>query len=97
MNEKPNVFENTRNRRSFLTTGLTAAGVTMGAGLLVTGTKALAQSQSGTLTAGNAAILRFLFAGEALEVDFWTQYNELGGIRTAKSRAAAGTEPTPTA
>jgi len=90
MNEKPNVFENTRNRRSFLTTGLTAAGVTMGAGLLVTGTKALAQSQSGTLTAGNAAILRFLFAGEALEVDFWTQYNELGGIPDSEVSGGGG-------
>ena len=27
------------------------------------------------------AILRFLAAGEALEADFWTQYNELGGIQ----------------
>jgi len=39
---------------------------------------AFAQDQD--LTAGDAAILRFLAAGEALEVDFWTQYNELGGI-----------------
>ena len=78
MNEKPNLFRS-GNRRSFLKTGLTAAGATVGTGLLVRGTKALAQS-SGSLTAGDAAILRFLAAGEALEVDFWTQYNELGGI-----------------
>ena len=51
----------------------------MGTGLLVDATKALAQSSS-SLTAGDAAILRFLAAGEALEVDFWTQYNELAGI-----------------
>jgi hypothetical protein len=51
----------------------------VGTGLLVHGTKALAQSST-SLTAGDAAILRFLAAGEALEVDFWTQYNELGGI-----------------
>ena len=78
MNEKPNL-NRSRSRRSFLRTGLTAAGVTVGTGLLVPGTKALAQSSS-SLIAGDAAILRFLAAGEALEVDFWTQYNELGGI-----------------
>src|ERR1700751_2621017 len=78
MNEKPNLTKQ-GNRRSFLKTGLTAAGATVGTGLLVHGTKALAQSSS-SLTAGDAAILRFLAAGEALEVDFWTQYNELGGI-----------------
>ena len=78
MNEKTNLFAS-GNRRSFLKTGLTAAGATVGTGLLVHGTKALAQS-GGSLTAGDAAILRFLAAGEALEVDFWTQYNELGGI-----------------
>ena len=78
MNERPNLF-GSRNRRSFLKAGLTATGATVGAGLLASGTKALAQSSS-SLTAGDAAILRFLAAGEALEVDFWTQYNELGGI-----------------
>ena len=79
MDQKTNVFEKLRNRRSFLTTGLTAAGATMGAGLLVRGTKALAQSSS-SLTAGDAAVLRFLAAGEALEVDFCTQYNKFGRI-----------------
>ena len=79
MNEKPNLFRS-GNRRSFLKTGLTAAGATVGTGLLVRGTKALAQS-SGSLTAGDAAILQFLAAGEALEADFWTQYNELCGIQ----------------
>src|ERR1700722_9140421 len=78
MNEKPNLFRS-GNRRSFLT-GLTAAGATVGTGLLAHGTKALAQSSS-SLTAGDAAILQFLAAGEALEADFWTQYNELGGIQ----------------
>src|SRR5271169_108994 len=79
MSDNLNVFDRNRNRRGFLKTGLTVAGATVGAGLLVRGTKALAQSSSG-LTAGDAAILRFLAAGEALEVDFWTQYNELAGI-----------------
>jgi hypothetical protein len=79
MNEKPNLFRS-GNRRSFLQTGVTAAGATVGAGLLARGTKAVAQSSS-SLTTGDAAILQFLAAGEALEVDFWTQYNELGGIQ----------------
>ena len=69
-----------QNRRSFLKTGLTAAAATVGTGLLGRGTKALAQSSS-NLTAGDVDILRFLAAGEALEADFYTQYNELGGIQ----------------
>jgi hypothetical protein len=32
-------------------------------------------------TAGDTAILQFLAAGEALEADFYSQYNELGVIR----------------
>src|SRR6478672_10920053 len=88
MNEKPNLFRS-GDRRSFLKTGLTAAGATVGAGLLASGTKALAQS-SNSLTAGDAAILRFLAAGEALEVDFWTQYNELGGIRDDEVSGGVG-------
>jgi hypothetical protein len=79
MNEKTNLFRS-GNRRSFLKTGLTTAGATVGTGLLVRGTKALAQSST-SLTAGDAAILQFLAAGEALEADFWTQYNELCGIQ----------------
>src|SRR6201987_3135054 len=88
MNEKPNLTKQ-GNRRSFLKTGLTAAGATVGTGLLVHGTKALAQSSS-SLTAGDAAILRFLAAGEALEVDFWTQYNELGGIPDGEVSGGGG-------
>src|SRR5580698_9432764 len=82
MNEKPNLFSG-GNRRNFLKTGLTAAGVTVGAGLLMHGTKALAQSSS-SLTAGDVAILQFLAAGEALEADFYAQYNELGGIQDSE-------------
>jgi hypothetical protein len=88
MNEKQRLFRS-GDRRSFLKTGLTAAGATVGAGLLVRGTEALAQSSS-SLTAGDAAILRFLAAGEALEVDFWTQYNELGGIPDAEVPGGSG-------
>src|SRR5579863_7287272 len=88
MNEKPNLF-GSRNRRGFLKTGLTAAGATVGAGLLAHGTKALAQSSS-SLTAGDTAILQFLAAGEALEADFWTQYNELGGIQDDEVSGGSG-------
>ncbi|HTA29465.1 MAG TPA: twin-arginine translocation signal domain-containing protein, partial [Candidatus Cybelea sp.] len=72
--------QNKHNRRSFLKTGLTVAGAAVGTGLLVRGKPALAQAQ-GSLTEGDAAILQFLAAGEALEADFYTQYNELGGIQ----------------
>src|SRR5580700_3143273 len=88
MNEKSNLFSS-GNRRSFLQTGLTAAGATVGAGLLARGTKALAQSSS-SLTAGDAAILQFLAAGEAREADFWTQYNELGGIQDDEVPGGSG-------
>jgi hypothetical protein len=88
MNETPNLSRS-GNRRSFLKTGLTAAGATVGTGLLLHGTKALAQSSS-SLTAGDAAILQFLAAGEALEADFWTQYNELGGIQDGEVPGGSG-------
>ena len=70
------------NRRSFLKTGLAAAGATVGTSLLLRGTKALAQSPG--LTAGDVAMLQFLAAGEALEADFYDQYNELGGIQNSE-------------
>ena len=35
---------------------------------------------SGSLNAGDVAILRFLAAAELIEADLWTQYAELGGI-----------------
>ena len=76
--------ETKKNRRSFLKTGLAAAGAAVGSGLLMRGSTAIIQAQVGSssdLTAGDTAILRFLAAGEALEADFYTQYNELGGIQ----------------
>jgi Ferritin-like domain len=88
MNDKPNVF---RNRRSFLRTGLTAAGATVGAGLLARGTKALAQTPGGSaITAGDVAMLQFLAAGEAIEADFYEQYNELGGIQDSEVSGGSG-------
>ena len=73
------------NRRSFMKNGLTAAGVaTAGAGLLASGTSLLAEdgldNSGGSLSQGDAALLRFAAAAEIIESDFWLQYNELAGI-----------------
>jgi len=64
------------NRRSFVKNGLTAASAaTMGVGLLASSSSALAKNggeeHSGSLTKGDAAILRFLAAAEILETDLW--------------------------
>jgi len=68
-------------RRAFLK-GLGVAGAFLPAGaMLATGVRAVsAATASGSLTAGDAAVLRFLAAAEILETDLWQQYNELGGV-----------------
>jgi len=71
------------DRRSFLKGGLLAGGAAMGAGLLANAPLAHAQArtqESGSPSAGDIAILRFLAAAELIESDLWTQYAELGGI-----------------
>jgi Ferritin-like domain len=83
------------NRRSFVKSGLTAAGVaTAGAGLLGSRSLALAQQESeehsSRLTRGDAALLRFAAAAEILETDFWVQYNELGGIQDSEVPGGSG-------
>ena len=81
------------SRRRFLKTGLAAAGAAaMGTGLLERGTMASAQqtNSGSSLTAGDVAILQFLAAGEALEADFYTQYNELGGLRDTEVTGGSG-------
>ncbi len=73
------------NRRSFLKKGMVAGAVTMGAGLLVGSSSALARDdkneKNGGLTKGDAAILRFLATAEILESDLWLQYQELAGTQ----------------
>lgn len=65
-------------RRSFLKgLGVTAAALSAGTFL---GTKAEAQS-SGTISQGDAAILRFLAAAEIIESDLWLQYQEFLGVQ----------------
>ena len=76
---------NAINRRSFVKKGLTAAGLaTTGAGIFTGGSSAMAEDRddddSGRLTRGDAALIRFAAAAEILETDFWVQYNELCGI-----------------
>jgi hypothetical protein len=93
MRNDGSVINSPGNRRSFLKTGLAAAGaVTMGTGLLARGTAASAQQtgSSSSLTAGDVAILQFLAAGEALEADFYEQYNELGGIQDSEVPGGSG-------
>jgi ferritin-like protein len=87
MKNAGNVISSPRNRRSFLKTGLAAAGA-VGTGLLARGTTAYAAPTG--LTTGDTAILQFLAAGEALEADFYTQYNELGGIQDSEEPGGSG-------
>jgi hypothetical protein len=71
------------DRRSFMRKGLAAAG--LGAGMLANGLPAFAQQQqmsSGSLTSGDAAVLKFVAAAEIIETDLWQQYTELGGVTT---------------
>src|SRR5216683_7514874 len=79
------------SRRSFLRKGLAAGGAgAIGAALLANGVPAFAEAESGGLTPGDAAILRFLSAAEILETDFWQQYNELGGIQDSEVPGGSG-------
>jgi Ferritin-like domain len=76
-------------RRGFLKAGLAATGaLAVGSGSLERATAASAQATG--LTAGDAAMLQFLAAGEALEADFYTQYNELGGIQDSEVTGGCG-------
>jgi hypothetical protein len=71
------------NRRTFLSSGLVAAGAAT-AGTMWSGAKAFAQDSDDDdrrgLSKGDVAILRFLAAAEIIESDLWQQYAELGGV-----------------
>jgi len=68
------------SRRSLLKTGAMAGGaVAIGAGLMSSAPSAFGQS-SGSLSAGDIAILQFLLVAELVETDLWAQYAELGGL-----------------
>jgi hypothetical protein len=83
------------DRRSFVKNGLTAATIaTSGVGLMATSSAAFAdqghEGQSGRLTRGDAALLRFAAAAEILETDFWVQYNELAGVQDDEVPGGSG-------
>jgi hypothetical protein len=96
MKDSLNGLNTSINRRSFVKNGLTAAGAaTVGAGLLVVSSSSVfakkgPEEHSGSLTRGDAAILRFLAAAEILETDLWQQYNELGGIQDSEVPGGSG-------
>ena len=69
-------------RRSFLKgAGIAGAAIAAG-GLLTLDLKAVEpEASSGSLSQGDAAILRFLAAAEIIESDLWLQYQELAGVQ----------------
>src|ERR1044072_9613481 len=77
------------SRRSFLGKTIALGAGTVGAGLLSSIRTAEA---SGSLSMGDAALLRFPAALELLEADFWIQYNELGGIQDDEGPGGSGNE-----
>ena len=77
------------SRRSFLGKTIALGAGTVGAGLL--GSIRTAEA-SGSLSVGDAALLRFPAALELLEADFWIQYNELGGIQDDEVPGGSGNE-----
>jgi hypothetical protein len=80
-------------RRSFLK-GLGIAGAALGAGtLLASQANAGDDDHSGSLTRGDAAILRFLAAAEIIETDLWLQYQELGGTQDTEFSSFRGRKP----
>ena len=84
MEPRGELYPHHANRRTFLKHSLLAASTaTVGAGLLARGAPVFGEEdeESGRLTAGGPAILRFLAAAEIIERDLWVQYNELGGIQ----------------
>src|ERR1700757_56657 len=81
MKEKGSVFTGSRNRRSFLKSGMVAGAATIGATLLPASPVAFAAENEdhSPVTKGDIAILTFLSALEQVEADLWIQYAELGG------------------
>jgi hypothetical protein len=76
----------TSRRRFIAGAGLGVLGAT-GAGAL---SSAPAAFGKGSLSRGDAAILRFLSAAEILETDLWQQYNELCGIQDGEVPGGTG-------
>ena len=82
MKENGSVFSGSRNRRSFLKSGMVAAGAaTIGTAMSPGSPVAFAgqEDDHAPITKGDIAILTFLSALEQVEADLWIQYAELGG------------------
>jgi hypothetical protein len=80
-------------RRGFLKRGIAAGAVGVGVGFNLLGDSPAAlalEEGSGSLTKGDASMLRFAAAAEILESDFWVQYNELGGIQDSEVSGGSG-------
>lgn len=102
MQQAEGTTRNRRSRRAFLRDGIGAAGAATIGGVLGSGLPAFAkergeEKQSGHLTKGDAAMLRFAAAAEILETDFWVQYNELGGVPNTKEVPGGSGSPAYTA
>lgn len=68
-------------RRSFLK-GIAIGGAALStAALLGIDSDAQSTQSRGSLSKGDAALLRFAAAAELIEADLWQQYNELGGVQ----------------
>jgi Ferritin-like domain len=82
------------SRRCFLRKGLTTAGAAgVGAGMLASRSSVFGQDLEvggGSLTPGDAAILRLLAAAEIIESDLWQQYAELGGTQDSELPGLTG-------
>jgi hypothetical protein len=91
----PNGSNKGANRRSFLRKSVATGATTIG-GAFLSGGVTFADDENGReegggrLTKGDAALLRFAAAVEILETDFWTQYNELGGIQDSEVSGGSG-------
>ena len=86
-------------RRSFLRgLGATSALLVPATNALINSAKAQSDDFGGTLTAGDASILRFLAAAEIIESDLWEQYWELanGTLDFASHNPQPGTTLTAT-
>src|SRR6202790_4776552 len=79
-NDEGNLHRPREIRRRFFLKSLGVTGAALSA-MAFLGTKAGDEERSGSLTKGDAAILRFLAAAEIIESDLWLQYQELGGVQ----------------
>ncbi|HEU5340350.1 hypothetical protein [Edaphobacter sp.] len=81
------------SRRSFLKTGIAAAG----AATMVSSLSFGQDNDHDDVTKGDIAILRFLNALEQIEADLWIQYSELGGTQDKEVSGVGGGNPLYTA